>query len=78
VKLLKAVLESDPGALVRMLHLFQTRSIVPVRVEARRLGAEFLEVEIVLDAASIPPETLHTLVAKARELPIVVVATLCD
>jgi prephenate dehydratase len=37
---LKAIVEADPGALIRLLQLFQIRNVTPVRVHSRRLGHE--------------------------------------
>ena len=42
---LKAIVEADPGALIRLLQLFQIRNIVPSAVRARRLGLEYIEAE---------------------------------
>ena len=50
---LKAIVEADPGALIRLLQLFQIRNVIPRRVRARRLGCEFIEAEIELDAAEV-------------------------
>src|ERR1043166_9701607 len=47
--MLKALIEADPGALIRLLQLFQTRNIVPRSVRARRLGLEYIEAEIEFD-----------------------------
>lgn len=71
---LKAIVEADPGALVRLLQLFQIRNVVPVRVRTRRLGCEFIEAEIELDAAEMKLETLRLVAAKAQELPITLAA----
>jgi prephenate dehydratase len=75
---LKAVTEADPGALVRVLQFFQARNVVPRRVIARCLGVEFLEIEIELEAAQLPPEAFRIIVSKINELPIVMAAVVCD
>ena len=75
---LKAILEADPGALVRLLQLFQTRNIVPLHVRARRLGYEFIEAEFELDSAEIPLATLRLVAAKAQELPITLAAVVLE
>ena len=75
---LKAILEADPGALVRLLQLFQIRNIVPLHVRARRLGCEFIEAEIELDGAEIPLDTLRLVAAKAQELPIMLAAVVLE
>ena len=67
---LKTIVEADPGALVRLLQLFQIRNLVPRRVRAQRLGDQFIEAEIELDAAEVAPETLRLIAAKLQELPI--------
>lgn len=71
---LKAIVEADPGALIRLLQLFQTRNIVPRAVRARRLGAEYIEAEIELDHVELTAETLRLITAKAQELPITLAA----
>lgn len=71
---LKAILEADPGALIRLLQLFQTRNVTPRHVRARRLGLELIEAEIELDAAEITAEVMRLIAAKAQELPITLAA----
>ena len=63
---LKAIVEADPGALIRLLQLFQVR--------ARRLGLEYIEAEIELDGAEMTIDTLRLIAAKAQELPITLAA----
>jgi hypothetical protein len=75
---LKAILEADPGALIRLLQLFQTRNVTPRHVHARRLGFEFIEAEIELDATEITAEVLRLIAAKAQELPITLAAVTLD
>jgi hypothetical protein len=75
---LKAIVEADPGALVRLLQLFQIRNAIPLRVRARRLGCEFIEAEIELDAAEMKIETLRLIAAKAQELPITLAAVVLE
>ena len=71
---LKAIVEADPGALVRLLQLFQIRNIVPRAVRARRLGLEYIEAEIEFDDAELTADTLRLIAAKAQELPITLAA----
>ena len=71
---LKAIVEADPGALIRLLQLFQIRNIVPSAVRARRLGLEYIEAEIEFAGADLPAETLRLIAAKAQELPITLAA----
>jgi prephenate dehydratase len=71
---LKAIVEADPGALIRLLQLFQIRNLTPVRVRARRLGSEFIEAEIEFNEAEITIDILHLIAAKAQELPITLAA----
>lgn len=75
---LKAIVEADPGALIRLLQLFQIRNVSPLHVRARRLGCEFIEAEIELDAAEITIDTLRLVAAKAQELPITLAAVVLD
>jgi hypothetical protein len=76
--MLKAIIEADPGALIRLLQLFQIRNIVPRAVRARRLGLEYIEAEIEFDSVELPPETLRLIAAKAQELPITLAAVALD
>ena len=71
---LKAIVEADPGALIRLLQLFQIRNIVPRAVRARRLGVEYIEAEIEFDGIELTAETLRLIAAKAQELPITLAA----
>ena len=75
---LKAVVEADPGALVRVLQFFQARNVIPTRVDARRMGAEFLEIEVELDVGELPADSLRIVVSKINELPIVIAVVACD
>ena len=75
---LKAIVEADPGALIRLLQLFQVRNITPLRVRARRLGFEFVEAEIELDGIELTIDVLRLIAAKAQELPITVAAVVLD
>jgi prephenate dehydratase len=75
---LKTIVEADPGALVRLLQLFQIRNLVPRRVRAQRLGDQFIEAEIEMDTAQIAPETLRLIAAKLQELPITMAVVACD
>ena len=75
---LKAVVESDPGSLVRVLHFFQTRNVTPVRVTARQLGPEWLDIEIDVASADLSVDALQILTAKIRELTVSACAVLCD
>lgn len=71
---LKAIVEADPGALIRLLQLFQTRNVIPSAVRARRLGLEYIEAEIEFDSVELPAATLRLIAAKAQELPITLAA----
>jgi hypothetical protein len=76
--MLKAIIEADPGALIRLLQLFQIRNIVPRAVRARRLGVEYIEAEIEFDGEELPAETLRLIAAKAQELSITLAAVALD
>jgi len=71
---LKAIVEADPGALIRLLQLFQIRNVTPIRVHSRRLGFEYIEAEIEFDDAELTADTLRLIAAKAQELPITLAA----
>jgi hypothetical protein len=75
---LKAIVEADPGALIRLLQLFQIRNVTPLRVRARRLGGEFIEAEVELDAAEVTIDILRLVAAKAQELPITLAAVVLE
>jgi hypothetical protein len=75
---LKAIVEADPGALIRLLQLLQIRNVTPLHVRARRIGCEFIEAEIELDGTEMTIDTLRLVAAKAQELPITVAAVLAD
>ena len=75
---LKAIVEADPGALIRLLQLFQIRNVTPVRVQSRRLGCEYVEAEIELNPAEMTMESLRLIAAKAQELPITMVAVVLE
>ena len=68
VRRLKAIVDSDPAGLVRILHFFQARNITPVRVMAERLDPELIEVQIDVLAVDISTDTMHLVIAKVREL----------
>ena len=78
VRRLKAVVESDPGSLARVLHLFQARNVTPVRVAARRLGPEFLEIEIDVAGEDLSTDAMQLLSTKVREMTIAICAVACD
>jgi hypothetical protein len=75
---LKAIVEADPGALIRLLQLFQVRNITPHEVRARRIGSEFVEAEIEIGASELTMDTLRLIAAKAQELPVTVAAVVLD
>lgn len=75
---LKAIVEADPGALIRLLQLFQIRNVTPLRVRARRLGCEFIETEIEFNEAEITIDMLRLIAAKAQELPITLAAVVLE
>lgn len=75
---LKAVVEADPGSLVRVLQLFQARNVIPLRVDARRMGADFLEIEVHLHLTELSSDAMRIVVSKINELPIVIAVVACD
>ena len=75
---LKAVVEADPGALVRVLQFFRARNVIPRTVASERLGNEYLQILIELDPAELAPDGFRVVVSKINELPIVLAAVACD
>jgi hypothetical protein len=75
---LKAVVEADPGALVRVLQFFQARNLIPRTVASERLGDEYLQIQIELDPAQLADDGFRIVVSKINELPIVLAAVACD
>ena len=78
VRRLRAILEFDPGGLVRVLHFFQARNVTPVRVNAQRLGPALLDVVIDVAADDLPNEALQVITAKISEMSVSVCAVVCD
>lgn len=76
VRRLRAIAESDPGAVIRVLQQFQVRDIVPSNVRARPLGSAFIDIEV--EVSEIAAEMFRVVVAKINELPSVVTAVACD
>jgi len=75
---LKALVESDPGALIRVLQFFQARNITPLSVNAQRVGAAFVEIEIDVAEGELCDDGLRLTVARVNELPIAICAVVCD
>jgi len=75
---LKAVVEADPGALVRVLQFFQARNLIPRTVASERLGDEYLQIQIELDPAELADDGFRIVISKINELPIVLAAVACD
>ena len=75
---LKAVVEADPGALVRVLQFFQARNLIPRTVASERLGDEYLQIQIELDPAELADDGFRIVVSKINELPVVLAAVACD
>jgi hypothetical protein len=75
---LKAVVEADPGALVRVLQFFQARNLIPRTVASERLGTEYLQIQIELDPSEIADDGFRIVVSKINELPVVLAAVACD
>ena len=75
---LKAVVEADPGSLVRVLQFFQARNLIPRTVASERLGDEYLQIQIELDPAELAADGFRVVVSKINELPIVLAAVACE
>lgn len=67
--------ESDPSAVVRVLHIFQARNLIPQYIRAERLGTDCLQIEI--EISGLEEEVLRLVVAKMLTLPTVITAVLC-
>lgn len=75
---LNLVTESDPGALVRVLHLLQGRNIVPLQVLARRTADEALAIEIAVARSELGADALDLIVRKLAQMPFVQSALACS
>jgi prephenate dehydratase len=75
---LKAVVEADPGSLVRVLQFFQARNLIPRSVASERLGDEYLQIQIELDPSELAVDGFRVVVSKINELPIVLAAVACE
>lgn len=76
---LKVMTEAEPGALVRVLQLLQSRNVIPLRVMAQRVAirswtTEVLDIEIEVPASDLGPEALGVVAAKINQLPTVLTA----
>ncbi|MDY6944464.1 MAG: hypothetical protein SXG53_01995 [Pseudomonadota bacterium] len=75
---LKAVVEADPGSLVRVLQFFQARNLIPRSVASERLGDGYLQIQIELDPAELAIDGFRVVVSKINELPTVLAAVACE
>jgi hypothetical protein len=75
---LRVVTEAEAGALVRVLHPFQARDIVPLQVIAQRAGPDFVLIEIEVDAADLTSLAFDLIIAKVAALPVVLLARACE
>ena len=75
---LKVIAEADPGALARILQPFQTLNVVPLRFEAVRLGAGYLQVCVDVVATELGAEAFALVGAKLDQIPLVLTAVICD
>jgi len=78
VRRLKAVIELEPGSLVRVLHFFQARNVTPTRVTAERLGPELLSIEVDVAAGDLTAEAMRAVTAKVAQLPVSICAVVCE
>lgn len=67
---LLVVVEADPSALVRVLHFFQSRNVVPLLVGARRAGAETIELEVEVAVSDLDAVAMNIITAKVKSLSI--------
>jgi hypothetical protein len=63
----RAVAEADPGALIRVLQLFQHLNIVPRCVIAEATTTDRLHIEV--HVTSLSEERLSLIVAKTGQMP---------
>lgn len=75
---LKAVVEADPGSLVRVLQFFQARNLIPRTVASERLGDEYLQIQIEIDPAELAADGFRIVVSKINEMPMVLAAVACE
>lgn len=75
---IKLIAEADPGALARVLQPIQGLNIVPRSLRAVRLGVEWLEIEVQIEAAELTNEALRLVAAKLGQLPAVMTVAVCD
>ena len=73
---IRAILELDPSAVMRVLHHFQVRNVVPHRISAQRVGADYIQIDV--EVQGLTHETARGIVAKIRATPTTLVAVLCD
>jgi hypothetical protein len=72
----RAIVESDPGAVIRVLHHFQARNITPRRISAQCVGPDYVQVEV--DVAGLSRAALERIAAKIRSAATAICATVCD
>jgi hypothetical protein len=72
----QAVVEAEPGAVIRILQLFQARNLVPRRVSAQIIGAEYIQMDV--EIAGLSHQVACQIVAKIRAVPSVFAAALWD
>jgi hypothetical protein len=77
VRRLRAVVEADPTAVIRVLHQFQLRNLIARRVSAQLLGNEYIEIDIEVDSSAGTSEAFDALVAKINQMVSVVTAVAC-
>ena len=73
---LRAMVEAEPSALVRVLQQLQARNLVPLRVCASRLGSDLMEIEVEL--SGLASCTLQSLAAKIGQMPFAFIVMVCD
>ncbi len=64
---LEVTAEADPGAIVRVLHPFQTLNIYPRRVLAEQAITGHIEIRV--DVFGISERMLNLIAAKLRQVP---------
>ena len=66
---LRVTAEADPGALTRVLERFQNLNVVPRKVVAEQTTAGTLHIQV--DVAGLPEAAVALVVAKLRQVPVI-------
>lgn len=59
----------DPGNLTRVLHFFQARNVMPVRVHVQRVAADGCAITVDVATADLSLDVMKLIAAKIAEMP---------